>query len=183
MSNHVLPWSIKQLPVRNTIGLTPALMADFNEPFREMERFLDHLFTSTPPVSGSDEILKFSPALDLHETEKSFEINLEVPGMSADNIDISIVKDVLTISGEKKEEKGDGKKGLYQLERRYGSFSRLIPLPDNCVDAEGVEAAYKDGVLTVTLPKRVGYTETVKKIPVSTSQKKEISAEADGAKP
>ena len=178
MLNHVLPWSQKQLPVGRTVGFAPALLTEFDEPFREVERFLDKLFTTTPPVAGSDEILRFSPTLDLRETEKTFEINLELPGMSPENIDISIAKDMLIISGEKKEEKEEGKKGLYRLERRYGSFSRSIPLPDNCVDTEGVQARYKDGVLTITLPKRVGYTEAVKKIPVATVADKEIEAES-----
>jgi HSP20 family protein len=92
------------------------------------------------------------PALDVAETEDGYVVKAEVPGCKADDINIEIHGNVLSISGEKKEEQEKKEKGYYHVERSYGSFRRDINLAGD-VDADKIEAACKDGVLTVTLPK------------------------------
>ena len=92
------------------------------------------------------------PALDVAEGENEYVVKAEVPGCKADDIDIEIHGNVLTISGEKTEEQEKKEKGYYHVERSYGSFRRDISLGGD-VDADKIEAACKDGVLTVTLPK------------------------------
>jgi HSP20 family protein len=92
------------------------------------------------------------PALDVAEGENEYVVKAEVPGCKADDIDISIHGNVLTISGEKKEEQEKKEKGYYHVERSYGSFRREVSLGGD-VDADKIEAACKDGVLTITLPK------------------------------
>jgi len=95
------------------------------------------------------------PAIDIAEKDDAVVVRAEVPGCKADDIDISVYDNVLTISGEKKlseEKKGDN---YYHVESSYGSFRRELTLPTE-VDAEKVEAQCKDGVLTVTLPKAAG---------------------------
>jgi len=92
------------------------------------------------------------PALDVAENENSYVVKAEVPGCKADDIDISVHGNVLTLSGEKKEEQEKKEKGYYHVERSYGSFRRDVNLGSD-VDTEKIEAACKDGVLTVTLPK------------------------------
>jgi len=92
------------------------------------------------------------PTLDVAEGENEYIVKAEVPGCKASDIDISIHGNVLTISGEKKEEQEKKEKGYYHLERSYGSFRRDVNLGGD-VNEGKIEAACKDGVLTITLPK------------------------------
>ncbi len=92
------------------------------------------------------------PAIDVAEKDDAIMVRAEIPGCKADDIDISVYNNTLTISGEKKETKEEKDKGYYYSESSYGSFRRDVPLPAE-VDANNVEAACKDGVLSITLPK------------------------------
>jgi HSP20 family protein len=93
-----------------------------------------------------------TPAVDVVEKEKAYEITAECPGMDESNIEVKYSDGVLTIKGEKKEEKEEKKKDYYMSERRYGSFQRSFGVPDG-VEADKIDANFKNGVLTVTLPK------------------------------
>jgi HSP20 family protein len=108
----------------------------------------------------------FSPQVDLTETEDEIMISAELPGLSDEDIEVSLSGDVLTLSGEKKEEKEEKGKSYYRSERSYGSFRRAIPLPAE-VDPEQVEAVFQKGVLTVSLSK-TGKTKA-KKISVKST--------------
>ncbi len=90
--------------------------------------------------------------IDVHETEKELRISAELPGLNEGEIDVSISRDVLTISGEKKQENEQHVKGWYCMERSYGAFRRSISLPCE-VDLESCNATFKNGVLTVSLSK------------------------------
>jgi HSP20 family protein len=92
------------------------------------------------------------PALDIAENENEFVVNAEVPGCKAEDIDISVQGSTLTITGEKKHEQEEKQKGYYHIERSYGTFRRDLNLSAE-VDVNKIEAACKDGVLTITLPK------------------------------
>jgi HSP20 family protein len=92
------------------------------------------------------------PAIDVAEKEDAILVRAEVPGMKPEEIDISVYGNTLTISGEKKEAKEDQNDGFYHVESTYGSFRREVALPMD-VDEKKIEAVYKDGVLSVTLPK------------------------------
>jgi HSP20 family protein len=92
------------------------------------------------------------PAIDIAENESDFVIKAEVPGCKADEIDISVHGNTLTISGEKKQEEKKGGGGCYHVERSYGSFRRDLNLATE-IDPGKIEATCKDGVLTLTLPK------------------------------
>lgn len=107
-----------------------------------------------------------TPAVDVVEKDNAFELTAEIPGLDAKNIELSLSDDVLTIKGEKNEEKEEKTKDRYVSERRYGSFRRSLQLPSS-VDPARIEAAYKSGVLTVTLPKsaEAGKKQTV--IPIT----------------
>ncbi|HEY9755208.1 MAG TPA: Hsp20/alpha crystallin family protein [Oculatellaceae cyanobacterium] len=172
--NKIVPWGRKQVPIRRTEEYkTPTLWSGFDEPFHEVERLFDRFSRLSPGLLGEGLQQEFSPSLDIRETEKEFHVSIEVPGMSEKDIEISMSKDMLMVSGEKKEEKEENARGIHRVERRYGSFSRSIPLPENCVDTEKAEASYKNGVLTVRLPKAAGYEESVKKIPILTNKTEE----------
>jgi HSP20 family protein len=107
----------------------------------------------------------FTPQVDVSENEKEIRVSAELPGMDEKDIDVSINRDSLTIRGEKREEKEDKGKDYYRMERSYGSFTRSVPLPVE-VDIDKVDAKFKKGVLTVTLPKTAKAVEETKKISV-----------------
>jgi HSP20 family protein len=94
----------------------------------------------------------FSPRVDVTEDKENLYVHAEVPGVDKSDIKISIVDDVLTISGEKKSEEKDEKKNYYRIERNYGAFTRSFTLPSEVV-VDKIAAEYKEGVLVVTLPK------------------------------
>ena len=92
------------------------------------------------------------PALDAHEDKENFTVQVELPGFKREDLRVSLQDGVLTISGERKEEKVSKETEVHRQERYYGKFARALTLP-TAVAADKVKAAYKDGVLTVTLPK------------------------------
>jgi HSP20 family protein len=95
---------------------------------------------------------RINPALDVSETDAAVEVRMDIPGAEAKELDIQVSGNVLTIRGERKEEKEEKRKTYHRIERRVGSFSRSITLPTT-VKEEGIDAKYQDGVLTVVLPK------------------------------
>ena len=105
------------------------------------------------------------PATDLVEKDKAFELSAEMPGLEASNVEVSLSGNVLTIKGEKKEEKEEKGKNTYLSERRYGSFQRSFQLPDG-IDKDKVEANFENGVLTVTMPKTAEAVKEQKTITV-----------------
>lgn len=107
----------------------------------------------------------FMPRLDVSENEKAIVISAELPGMEVKDIEAKIMGDNLFIRGEKKEEKEESTIGYHRVERAYGSFERVMPLPPN-VKRDTVEAVYKDGVLKVTLPKTEEAVTSSRKIEV-----------------
>lgn len=105
---------------------------------------------------GNQETLfskEFLPSADLTETENAYEIRMDIPGMQAKDINVQVQGNVVTLSGERKEEKEEKGKTCHRIERHTGSFSRMMTLPSN-VNEEEVAAEYTQGVLTVKLPKR-----------------------------
>ncbi len=105
---------------------------------------LDQLFES--PLQA------WAPALDVHEDKDGFTIRAELPGMKREDIEVSLHNGALVISGERQSEKISDGTEVHRQERYYGKFSRALTLP-TAVAGDKVKAAYKDGILTVTLPK------------------------------
>ena len=118
----------------------------------EMDRLWDDYFgagrRALQPLEET-----WMPAVDVAETGDKITVKAEIPGMEAKDIEISMVGDTLTIKGEKKVEREEKEENYHMIERSYGSFSRVMKLPV-AVDADKVEATYKNGVLTVALPKK-----------------------------
>ena len=105
------------------------------------------------------------PTLDLGATDKAYHITVEIPGVEEKDVKLEIVNDTLTISGEKKQEKEEKEKNYYRMERSYGAFRRVLSLPED-VDQDGIKAAFKKGVLTVTLPRKAMPASDAKQIEV-----------------
>ena len=119
--------------------------------FAALTRRMDRLFQETFGEGVAGEFV--GPALDLSETEDALHVQAEIPGVDPEHVDISITGDQLTIRGEKQAQTEEEGRSWHRIERRRGSFSRTLSLPA-AVDAEKVEATVRDGVLSVTLPKR-----------------------------
>lgn len=119
---------------------------------REMDRLWEDYFGPGRKALRPME-MEWMPSVDVSETEDKVVVKAEVPGMEAKDIDISLSGDVLTIKGEKKAEKEESGENFHLVERSYGSFSRSLRLPVG-VEADKIEASYKQGVLTVTCPKK-----------------------------
>lgn len=116
----------------------------------EMDRLWNRFFGDWPslePFRG-----EWVPSLDVSETKDDLVVKVEVPGLEAKDIDISIINDVLTIKGEKKQEKEEKDEDFHTVERAYGTFSRSIRLPVD-VDSNRIKATHKNGVLKIVLPK------------------------------
>jgi len=105
------------------------------------------------------------PAVDFVERDNAFEVHADLPGLDEKNIEVKVANGVLTIKGEKEENKEEKKEDFHMRERRFGSFERALRIPDG-VDTDKIEAAFKKGVLTVTLPKTAEAQKPVKKIEV-----------------
>lgn len=125
------------------------------EPFRELVTMRDDVDRLFDAFFGREEYNLDSywrPAIDIEENNGNLMVRAEIPGMSKEEIKVAVKDNLLTISGERKKENESEDKTFYRVERCYGQFRRMIRLPSE-VDANKVKAAYKDGVLHVTLPK------------------------------
>jgi HSP20 family protein len=131
---------------------------------REFDRLFDDAFRRfglpgfsamnpgrTMPALATDALLK--PSLNIAETEKEYTITVEVPGVDEKDLHLELADGTLTITGEKKLEKEEKEKNFYRMERTYGSFRRVLSLPEDA-DDESVEASYKNGVLTIRLSRK-----------------------------
>lgn len=172
-----------KLPIKTeaTPATQPSKAADW-QPFEALRNQVDRLFhdfqtgfLQAPFYRALPDIESFwrrdlgfnvSPAMDIVEKDKAFEVTAELPGLDAKDIEVQLANGMLTIKGEKREEKEEKTKDRYVSERRYGSFRRTLQVPGS-VDAEKIEASYKSGVLTVTLPKSTEAQKKEKTIPVS----------------
>ena len=118
----------------------------------EVNRLFDNFFTGLPERRRGLLEGEWAPSVDIAETDNEVVVTAELPGVKQDDVDITITDDVLTLKGEKKEEKEVKEKNYHRIERSYGSFQRSVSLPAG-VQADKVKATYKDGVLHITVPK------------------------------
>jgi HSP20 family protein len=116
----------------------------------EMERMFDHLFE--PRWAALEAVGEWTPKLDFSETKDAYVVKLEVPGVEQKEISVALEDQFLTVKGEKSREKEEKDEKFHRVERAWGAFARTIRLPGP-VDTEKTTAAFKDGLLTVTLPK------------------------------
>ncbi len=124
---------------------------DFEQMRREMDRLWDSFYQGRAR-RRADEEGEWFPSLDVAETKNDIVVKAEVPGMDPKDIDISLSNGILTIKGEKKQEREEKEENYHLVERSYGSFTRSIQLPGE-VQNDKINASYKNGVLKVTLPK------------------------------
>ncbi len=126
------------------------------DPFRELislREDMDRLFNAFfgKPIAEESEGI-WIPVIDIEEDNENFIVSAELPGLKKEDVKISVRGNLLTISGERKQEAETKNKTYHRVERMYGKFSRTISLPSD-VDVNKIKAVYKDGVLHITLPK------------------------------
>jgi HSP20 family protein len=119
--------------------------------FHELEDRLNRIFTGEVTNRGETPGM-WMPEVDLREGEDAWTLEADLPGMKKEDIALTIDKDVITLKGERKHEEVEEQKGYRRTERRHGHFERAFRIPEG-VDADKVIAAFRDGVLKVTLPK------------------------------
>lgn len=126
------------------------------DPFREMEdMFGRYARALSVPRPGSQETISsgdWAPRVDIAETEKAFRVKAEIPEVNKEDVKVTVDNGILTIRGERKQEKEEKNKKFHRVERFYGSFTRSFTLPDN-VDESKIEASFKDGMLNLSIPK------------------------------
>jgi HSP20 family protein len=126
------------------------------DPFKgldQIEREIDSIFTNRPSHKGLRPIFSNCyPAIDIFDKKDAIVVKAEMPGVDKKDVAISITENEMTIKGEVKREQEVNEKDYYHSERSYGTFSRTIGLPSS-IDKLKVKAAYKDGILEITLPK------------------------------
>ncbi len=117
----------------------------------QMNRFFEDSFFR--PFTDDSSIATWAPAVDIYEDGNNLVVKADLPDVNEKELDLRVENNTLTLRGERKFEKKVEEENYLRIERRYGSFSRSFSLP-NTVNTEGIKAEYKNGVLTVTLPKR-----------------------------
>jgi HSP20 family protein len=157
-----------RLPVLRTTPLFSSVVREMDEMQNRLRRFLQEGFPFEPlPVTES---LGWTPVVEIVENDKEYVLTAELPGLKKDNVEVQYQDGVLTIRGEKKEERkeGNGDSRYLLWERSYGAFQRSFTLPSD-VDANKIEAAFSDGVLTVRMPKTAEARTKGRKIEIKAS--------------
>lgn len=166
-----------RLPIKTDAKTPAAAPSSTWRPFEDLRREVDSLFETfgrgnwmRPFQAVNFEPLLHTvgwsnPAVDIAEKDKAFEITAELPGLDAANVEVTLRNGNVILKGEKQENKEEKSKDYYLQERRYGSLERSFALPDG-VDASKIEATFKNGILTISLPKTAEAQKPEKKVEI-----------------
>ena len=154
-------------------GLAPFARDPFTSFRREVDRLFDDFFAPTfAPAEGRTFAAAPNgglwPSLDVRDTDKAFVVTAELPGLELKDVDVTLRDDALVISGEKRQERQEEDGGRRYSERSFGRFERIVPLEAE-IEADKIEAGFKNGVLTVTLPKNPKAQDKTRKIEIRPS--------------
>ena len=155
-------------------------------PFWDLRRGIDELFDdflsagTLPNLGLTQSMGDFRPNLELSETESDYKVSVELPGLKAEEVEITVDQGMLTIRGEKRREERKTQGGVEYSERAYGNFVRTIQLP-RTVAADKIAANFKEGVLTVTIPK--GEESRPRRIPRGSSKEGAQASESASSRP
>jgi HSP20 family protein len=130
-------------------------------PFRALQRFADEIdrmfddvgrrWTGIPPWRERTTADTWAPQIEVFQKDNELVVRADLPGMRRDDVTVEVTEDAVTIQGERRHESEEEREGLYRSERIYGSFYRLIPLPEGAI-TEQAKASFRDGVLEITMP-------------------------------
>jgi HSP20 family protein len=146
-----------------------------DHPFDSLQQDMNRLFNDffrgfdvAPFGASADRFGVFSPSVDIREDDKEINVKAELPGLDEKDVEVLLTDNSLTIKGEKKEDKEDKGKNYYRMERSYGSFRRVIALPQG-LDPDKAKADFKNGVLSISLPKTEDASKNARKISIKKS--------------
>ena len=162
----LIPWSPSKRGMQQQRG-------ESRHPVRALQSDVNHVFedfwrTFNLPMSGlldEDAGAAAEPNIDVRETDKEIEVVAELPGMDEKDVEVSISDGMLAITGQKESERERKDQGYVLRERSFGRFERVIPLPEG-LDLDAVKATFKNGLLTVTIPKTKETQAAVKRVSV-----------------
>jgi len=117
----------------------------------EMSRVFDDFFVRRPSLRVLRNV-GWSPNIDIADTDEEITLKAELPGMTKEDVDVSITDNILTLRGEKKQEQETKKENYHRIERSYGSFQRIFTLPKS-IQSDKIKANFKDGILNINIPK------------------------------
>lgn len=148
--------------------LFPSLARPYSSLQREINRLFDSFWSETAlsPTDWTSGASSLQPKMDIAENEKAYIVTAELPGMEEKDIELSIHNGVLTLKGEKRQSKEEKENNYMRMERSYGAFYRAIPFPAKIED-EKARADFKNGVLTVAIPKSAEALKATKKVPIN----------------
>jgi len=165
----------KMLPVRRQETQT------FHpDPFVQIRKEIDRLFDTAfrgfgfPSMGFGRELTPMAqtdwlkPTLDIGASEKKYTISVELPGVDEKEVQLELINDTLKIKGEKKQQKEEKEKNYYRMERSYGSFQRVLSLPEDA-DQSNIKAVYKNGIMEITIPRKAAPKAEAKQIEIKTS--------------
>jgi HSP20 family protein len=146
---------------------TPDFSDQLIEPFSQLKTEVDRLFEAFPFRMPTLSFSRFAswPALDMTETDKKYRITAELPGIDADKVEVTFENGMIRIAGHKEDQKEEDERGYRFSERSYGSFERLIELPP-AANPQGMHAKFRNGLLTIVVPKKDVTPENVRKIDI-----------------
>lgn len=172
-----VPVTRRDISVANTAAQADPLL----RLHREMDRLFDDVFSSVGlpslrspffnngwqnELAEQNPQLRYRPQIDVTGDDKQYEINLDVPGLSQQDLSVEVSGDVLVVKGHKEEKNESDNKQFYRVERSYGAFQRTLSLPQDAI-SEDIQASLKDGVLNLRIPRRDTPASQVKHIPIS----------------
>lgn len=149
-----------------------SVMGQIAQMHREMDRLFENAFRGAgfspftsdfhAPVVGS---ALFKPQMDIGATDKEYSITVEVPGVEEKDVNVEVANNTLIIRGEKKQDTEEKEKDFYKIERFYGSFQRVLSLPEDAVQEE-IKASFKKGILAIKIPRKAVPKTEVKQVEI-----------------
>ncbi|MCB2081683.1 MAG: Hsp20/alpha crystallin family protein [Rickettsiales bacterium] len=162
---NIIPWDRpSSLSARRERNPFSSLQSEVNRAFDDF--FNNGFEQSLIPAAWTGN--QMTPAVDIIENDKSFKVEVELPGMKEDDVEVTINDSYLTIRGEKKESKEDKSENYVRRERYYGSYQRTVALPET-VNTDKAKATFKKGVLWVEIPKKAEAVKPSKKLDIKTA--------------
>jgi HSP20 family protein len=160
-------------PMLRPFGRRSELATRGDDPFSALRREMDRLFEGFGRdlgwSSGDLPVGALAPSIDVTESDTELRIEAEMPGVDEKDVEVTLTDNVLTVRGEKKAEREEKKKDYHLVERSYGSYARSVTLPF-AAEADKAKASFKNGVLTITLPKPPEIAAKAKKIAIGAAK-------------
>lgn len=152
----------------------------YTDPFSQIRQEIDRIFESAfsgfgfPSIGFGRELTPMAqsdwlrPTLDIGASDKDYTISVELPGVDEKDVQLELTNDSLKIKGEKKQQKEEKEKNYYRMERSYGSFQRVLSLPED-VDKDNIKAVYKNGIMNITIPRKAAPKSEIRQIEIKTN--------------